>query len=251
MSYYKFLRPAGTGPFTGYDWGTVPGTWVDAEVNAGAGDVVPCRDGIHACRVEDLPYWLTEELWRIDLDGPLVIHENKVVARRGRLGTRVEQWTRAAAREFSVACVCRVAYHAAAELRGAGLAALAESIEAAAAAFGQNGIGQKGKGDTLDEHARAGIEAAVQDPGSTANLLSAYVIDALESLDVDPPAALAYIAARAANQRSAILGDAAHLDAAHLDAVHLDDPYLDERRWQASWLATRLGLPTPAGSSAP
>ncbi len=81
----------------------------------------------------------------------------------------------------------------------------------------------------------------MQDPGSTANLLSAYVIDALESLDVDPPAALAYIAARAANQRSAILGDAAHLD----------DPYLDERRWQASWLATRLGLPTPAGSSAP
>ncbi|WP_322760019.1 hypothetical protein [Frankia sp. Cr2] len=237
MSYYKFLRPSGTSPFTGYAWGAMPGRWVEAGVNVGvgvgdvAGDVVPCRDGIHACRVEDLPYWLTEELWRIDLDGPLVIHENKVVAGRGRLGARVEEWTRAAAREFSVACVCRVAHHAAAELRDAGLAAFAERLEAAAAAFGRNG-----KADALDEHARAGIEAAVRDLGSTANLLSAYVIDALESLDVDPPAALAYIAARAANQRSAILGDTAYLD----------DPYLDERRWQARWLATRLGLPAPA-----
>ncbi len=82
----------------------------------------------------------------------------------------------------------------------------------------------------LGGHAQAGVEAAVRNPHSTANLLSAYVIDALESLDKDPPAAVAYIGARAANQRSVITGD---------------DPYLDERCWQALWLATRLSLPLP------
>ncbi|WP_165037019.1 hypothetical protein, partial [Candidatus Protofrankia californiensis] len=69
MSYYKFLRPSGTSPFTGYAWGAVAGTWVEADAT------VPCRAGIHACRVEDLPYWLAEKLWRIDLDDPLVVHE--------------------------------------------------------------------------------------------------------------------------------------------------------------------------------
>ncbi len=100
---------------------------------------------------------------------------------------------------------------------------MADDVEAAAAAFARNE-----KSDTLDDRARAGIEAAVRNPHSTANLLSAYVIDALESFVTGPPAAVAYIGARAANQRSANIGD---------------DPYLDERRWQALWLATRLGLP--------
>ncbi|WP_239381737.1 hypothetical protein [Frankia sp. CIT1] len=219
MSYYKFLRPAGTGPFTGYPWGATRGRWVQAS------PAMPCKAGIHACRVEDLPYWLTEELWRIDLDEPLIIGANKVVARRGRLGMRVAEWTGETAREFSVACVCRVAHHAGAELRDAGLPSLAEDIEAAAAAFAQ-----AGRGDVLDAPARAGAEAPVREPGSTANLLSAYVIDALESLDADPPAAVAYIGARAANQRSAVMES---------------DPYVTERRWQALWLATRLGLPAP------
>ncbi|WP_131746939.1 hypothetical protein [Frankia sp. Cppng1_Ct_nod] len=216
MSYYKFLRPSGEGVFTGYDWVGSGGNWIDA------GSPVSCQAGIHACRVEDLPYWLAEGLWRIDLAGQIVTYKNKVAASRGRLGARVEGWTTRTAREFSVACVGRVAQHAAAELRDTSMWSLAESVEAAVRVFVEDG-------DAVGLKLRAleGAAVPVHYRGSSANLLSAYITDALESLDAYPPAMLAYIAARAASQRR---------------VSPSGDPYLDERRWQASWLATRLGL---------
>src|SRR5206468_5119819 len=72
---YKFLAPGSVGPFTGYRW--EPGRWV--EVHA----LDPCRRGIHACRVRDLPIWLDAELWEIELDGGIVEQDRKVVAGRG------------------------------------------------------------------------------------------------------------------------------------------------------------------------
>ena len=51
MIAYKFLRPDGTGVFTGFSWPLPnggPGRWVEANVE-------PCRSGIHACRPEHLP----------------------------------------------------------------------------------------------------------------------------------------------------------------------------------------------------
>jgi len=220
VSYYKFLLPSGLGVFSGYDWRGSAGFWVDADGPVG------CRAGIHACRVEDLPYWLADDLWRIELDGPVTAYENKVVAGRGRLGEKVEEWTGQAALEFSAACVGRVAYHAAAELRDVGLASMAEDIDAAVRRFAEGG-----EWDALTECAAECVQVPVRHPGSAANLLSAYIGDALESFRDDPPAAAAYIAARAASQRSGSVGD---------------DPYLDERRWQAFWLAGRLGLPAPS-----
>ena len=52
---YTFLRSDGTGAFTRHPrprpaTGT-PGSWVEAPL-------VPCRSGIHACRLADLPLWL-------------------------------------------------------------------------------------------------------------------------------------------------------------------------------------------------
>jgi len=87
---YKFLRPDGTSVFTAFRWplpGAQPGPWVHAEVD-------PCRRGIHACRVEDLPYWAGRVLYAIELDGEIVAERTKVVAPRGRLLRRVEAWER-------------------------------------------------------------------------------------------------------------------------------------------------------------
>jgi hypothetical protein len=85
---YKFLRPDGTGVFTGFAWPLPddgPGAWVGAETD-------PCRAGIHACRAGDLPYWAGRVLYEIELGGELVEHGTKVVAPRGRLLRRIDAW---------------------------------------------------------------------------------------------------------------------------------------------------------------
>ena len=92
MIAYKFLDAGGVSPFAGFRWPV--GEWVDAA----AAD--PCRRGIHACRVSDLPFWLGKELWEIELDGELVVQLRKVVAPRGRLVKQVEAWNRDVLEEF-------------------------------------------------------------------------------------------------------------------------------------------------------
>jgi hypothetical protein len=49
----------------------------------------PCRVGVHACRIGDLPFWVGfGELWEIELDGRIEDDERKLVATRGRLVRR-------------------------------------------------------------------------------------------------------------------------------------------------------------------
>jgi hypothetical protein len=82
---YKFLANGRVGPFTGFRWPV--DEWVEAA------DVETCRRGVHACRIRDLPFWMNEELWEVELDGELSEHERKIVAPRGRLVRRREEWT--------------------------------------------------------------------------------------------------------------------------------------------------------------
>ena len=84
MIAYKFLD-AGRAPFTGFRW--PQDEWVEAA------HVAPCRGGVHACRVRDLPFWLGRDLWEIELGGDVIEEERKVVAGRGRLVRRIEDWT--------------------------------------------------------------------------------------------------------------------------------------------------------------
>jgi hypothetical protein len=85
---YKFLRRGGTTVFAEFRWPLPdggPGAWVEAPV-------VPCRSGIHACRLADLPLWVNEMLYEIEIDGNIVEEPTKVVASRARLLRRVEAW---------------------------------------------------------------------------------------------------------------------------------------------------------------
>ena len=99
MIAYKFLGSGGIGRFTGFRWD--PGEWIAAD------QADPCRAGSHACRVRDLPLWLDDELWEIELDGEIVVGDRKVVATRGRLTRRIEHWTPSVAREFGLFCARR------------------------------------------------------------------------------------------------------------------------------------------------
>jgi hypothetical protein len=95
----KFLDEHGAAPFTGFRWPV--GEWVDAS------DVEPCRSGIHALRPRDLPYWLGPQLWEIELDGDVVEQERKLVARRGRLHRRREEWSPELLDAFAADCLLR------------------------------------------------------------------------------------------------------------------------------------------------
>lgn len=100
----KWLRPDGTSVFTRFRWplpdGGGPGAWVDATVE-------PCHMGIHACRDADLPYWAGRELYEIELEGPIVEEQTKVVAPRGRLLRRIEAWDDALRDEYTRMCADR------------------------------------------------------------------------------------------------------------------------------------------------
>ena len=118
---YKFLRPGAVAPFTAVRWprpeGDGPGAWLEAT------GVEPCRRGLHACAREDLPYWLQEELWEVELDGDVQRVGHKLVARRGRLVRRIGAWDAGAARAFSLDCAGRAAGYAAAAPEVSGHAA--------------------------------------------------------------------------------------------------------------------------------
>jgi hypothetical protein len=101
---YKFLTEDGVGVFSRFAWPLPngdPGPWVESEVE-------PCRAGIHACRVADLPYWLAPTLYELELDGTVEELAVKVVAPRGRLLRRVQGWDPGTQEEYAETCLARV-----------------------------------------------------------------------------------------------------------------------------------------------
>ena len=103
MIAYKCLRAGGTSVFTSFRWplpGAGPGPWVQAEID-------PCRSGIHACRLADLPYWVGRELYEIELDGEIVAQPTKLVAPRGRLVRRIDAWERELRDAYTRECADR------------------------------------------------------------------------------------------------------------------------------------------------
>jgi hypothetical protein len=96
---YKFLKAGGVGLVSGFRWPLPrdgwPGDWVEA-----AAPVRECESGIHVCRAKDLPYWMHDELWAIEVDGPVVEAVDMVVAPRGRLLGMLEGWSAAGRTTF-------------------------------------------------------------------------------------------------------------------------------------------------------
>jgi hypothetical protein len=204
---YKFLSAGRVGRFSGYEWPAPgdggPGGWVRA-----ARPLRVCVDAIHACRARDLPFWLDDELWVIELEGEVFAQDTKVVAGGGRLVSQVSGWTGEAALDFASACTLRSRDHALRTVRAAGFkeesAALAEAFTPAAI------------------HERAQELMALDSPPARAAL--GYAVDAGKFAATDPPATSAYIAAHAA----AHVGGRAAMAA--------------ERAWQSEWLVDRLAL---------
>jgi len=97
---YKFLLDDRIAPFSGFRWPV--GEWVEST------DQAACSSGIHVCEPADLPFWLMDELWEIELSGPTTRGRHKLVAPSGRLVRRIQAWDRDAAAAFGEVCVGRV-----------------------------------------------------------------------------------------------------------------------------------------------
>jgi hypothetical protein len=201
MIAYKFLRSGRTGPFSGYRW-PEPGVWVHA-----ARDLVACKRGVHACRPSDLPWWLADELWEIELEGHVQADAHKIIAPAGRLRRQIEGWTPACAQEYADACAWRAHDRGVQALTRAGHRHAARELATCA---------------TLDDVLVAARQLAEDIPETRISLTIAGD-GAVRALTGAPPTT-AYIAAHA--------------------AMRLDGPagYAAERSWQSHWLVERLGL---------
>jgi len=108
MIAYKFLRSGAKGLVSGFRWptpqGGSPGEWVHA-----TSPIRECEAGIHVCRAMDLPYWMCDELWAIEVDGEVVEGTDMLIAPRGRLLHPLSGWTRAGRTRFVEACRDRAA----------------------------------------------------------------------------------------------------------------------------------------------
>jgi hypothetical protein len=109
---YKFLRTGRRALITRASW-PEPSSTAAAWVEASSGELVPCRNGIHACRVEDLAYWIAEELWEVELSGETRVGGDSILARKGRLVRPVEAWRSggAAPLAFARGCIERAETH--------------------------------------------------------------------------------------------------------------------------------------------
>lgn len=212
MRAYKFTAAGGVGFFTGFAWplpaGGAPGGWVDAHARR------TCVQGVHACRVPQLPYWLGPELWELELDGAVTESAYKVVADRGRLVRRVEGWPQLE-RPFAQECSARTRRLAADALRAAGRREEASRVGAMA---------------STTELMVAAHEAAAQ-PGLASTLLG-YAADCAMDIDKGYYAMCAYVAATAFGNWST--GDTVQ--------DMSSSGWVQERARQATWLARHLGL---------
>jgi hypothetical protein len=201
MIAYKFLRSGRTGPVSGFRW-PGPGVWEHAEP-----DMVACRRGIHACRISDLPWWLAEELWEIELGGRVRVDGHKIFAPAGRLRAQIEGWTPACAQEYGDACAWRAHDRAVQALAGSAHTVAAHELAVCA---------------TLDDVLVVARKLAEVIPDTRINLTIAG--DGAVRALTGAPATSAYIAAHAAMRVDGAGG------------------YAAERSWQSRWLAERFGL---------
>lgn len=105
MLAYKVLVD-GRSAFSGTSWplpsGDRPGEWVSA-----SGTVQPYVTGVHASSVDQLPQWLGDQLYRIELDGQVTSTMAAIVALRGRLLAAVQEWDEPVQMRFSGDCAER------------------------------------------------------------------------------------------------------------------------------------------------
>lgn len=212
---WKFLDDRGKGVFSGFLWPTpsadgAAGAWVETR------RAVACEEGVHACSLDQLAWWMSAQLWEVELDDPVDVRGQKVVATRGRLTRRIDRWPDLGS-QLAEWAVWRVRDHAVELIASLGDGAHAGiALELAAVS-------------TFD--ALAGGVRVDLDPTSAAGIAVFQASDAAE--DIANPIFACWDAARAAGHcASAVDRSIASYQAA----------FAAERLTQSRWIAQQLQL---------
>lgn len=213
VTAWKFLDQRSTAVISGFAWPVPttpgePGPWVEA------GAVVACEQGVHACTVDQLAWWMSAQLWEIELDGPVQVEAHKIAAERGRLVRQADGWPEVGA-ELAEWAVWRVRDHVVTALTAVGEAGVAGGL-AAATDF------------AMVSQASASSTFAADTPESIA---IAQVRDSLD--DVANPIFACWDAARAAGHAAS---------AVDRSIASYQQAFATERVTQSRWLADRLHL---------
>ncbi|MFT3765699.1 MAG: hypothetical protein QM820_09310 [Minicystis sp.] len=202
MRALKVLDEGGVGRFSAFRWPAPangePGAWVEDP-----GTTHMCVRGVHACVPDQLPYWLGQELYVIELDGPVTQVERKVVAPRGRLIGRVDRWDAGGQRAFVTAAALHARDAAVAIVRAEREDALADRLAAC-----------------TDLSSLGAVLAEAQPGRERSRETLHYVSDAVQFAAAST-ASSAYCAAHAGLDR---------------------EGYLEARAFQARWLTAALDL---------
>jgi hypothetical protein len=214
MKAWKFLDTTGRSVFTKFQWSLPergPGEWYETPLPVGL-----CVNGVHACRKQDLSYWLNVQLWEMELDGEIVESDHLIVASRARLIRRIEEWETVSA-EFARWAVERSRNQAVHQLERDGFVAVANELKTC---------------PTLDAlGALASLIAGDANMTEADRRAARWVLDNVN--DLPNPVA-------AANTSARVLADiTATRDPSHPSHIAAFDA---ERHEQSAWLAARLGL---------
>lgn len=205
MFAYRFLAKGGLGAANQFVWplpaGSTPGSWVGPQADT-------TTLGVYAQRLSDLPYWLHDELYRVELRGGIQTLSLGVLASEMRLVERVHGWNESLRRDFGETCIERLRQCAAITLDERGVPMIAPSLVAC----------------NLREFPQVLTANDRNQPTTVGSLLVQYLIDAVNVLNAGLTASVAHVARVAVSESPQLV------------AKH------DEPLAQSQWLQDRLGL---------
>jgi len=104
MKYYKFLEKNGTASFSGIKYNLPksnrPGKWMPYIAK-----LKECESGYHACRKQDLIWWLNHRLFVVQYEGEVIEYDDKVNGHQIRLLREIKIWNEVSARLFACDCL--------------------------------------------------------------------------------------------------------------------------------------------------
>lgn len=103
MNLYKVLGKNGEAVNSGNGAWNRNGKWMPPI----EGELIPCENGYHLCRREDLIDWFGPTIWEAEHKGEIVEADNKVVVREARITKKLD-WDETTARLFAIDCAAHV-----------------------------------------------------------------------------------------------------------------------------------------------
>ncbi len=108
-TYYKFLTSDHKGGYSDFDYTDYlpkrgkPGKWPPK-----VEQIEPCKSGYHACLKRDIPAWVNDALYIVELRGKKIKSEEKIVAQEMRLVSQVKGWNEKNCRLAAVEIVRKI-----------------------------------------------------------------------------------------------------------------------------------------------